>query len=475
MKKPYRHIVPLLAISFTALLLYQAYWLLGLFRSSLESKKAEVEFALQKADYSELMERLGELSKTDDSGSINMDAGWIDEPNSAEVKVSVYSDTLNVETSSKSATLTISSGPESNSDYASTASEELANYYQRGLHAGIDAFSVINKDRLAFLLDINLSEIGVDLPHRLSIYDVEGMIEEVSTKGYIPSVKAEQYALEYGMSPEEKYILTIEPVAQVVFRGMAGVITASLLVFLMLSFSFGFLVRSMLRQKSLEEMKSDFVNNITHELKTPVAVAYAANDALLNHGASSDSDKLREYLEIGQQQLKKLEGMIEQILSIGMENRKSFELRKEAVELLPLIHSLLEQHSLCPAKRCEFSVDIPDGLRVEADRFHLGNVISNLIDNALKYSGDTVYIRISAASDEKGVKIVIQDNGIGIPPDKQKLVFDRFYRVPTGNLHDVKGYGLGLYYAKTIIEKHGGSIFLESEPGKGSVFTILFP
>ncbi len=264
----------------------------------------------------------------------------------------------------------------------------------------------------------------------------------------------------------------MEPLTLAILRKMAGIIAASLILFFILAFSFWFLIHTMLKQKSLEEMKSDFTNNITHELKTPVAVAYAANDALLNFDAGNDPEKRREYLEISQGQLEKLEGMIEQILSMSMESRKSFELKRETIELEPLLQKLADQHTLSAGKTCDIKINVDSGLVLDADRFHLSNIVSNLIDNAIKYSGDSVHIDITAKATDEGVEIRVRDNGIGIAPEKQKHIFDKFYRVPTGNIHDVKGYGLGLYYAKTMVEKHGGTIEVSSTPGKGSEFIL---
>lgn len=476
MRKKYRHIIPLLLFSFVALILYQSYWLSGLFRSSLDSKRSQVDMVLQKADYSEIMARLRDFNRTSDSDSVSMDAGWSDESNNANVRISIRSDSSEEETAPNSATLTMSTMGESNASEASTAAEEMSNYYQRGLHAGMDALADINVEKLDSLVKVNLAEIGIVVPYCLSVWYADGKVVELPTPNFVISEKSEEYSMVYGMEANEKYVLTLEPVAHIVLREMAGIILASLILFLILSFSFWFLIHTMMRQKSLEEMKSDFTNNITHELKTPVAVAYAANDALLNHGASENPDKLREYLGISMEQLKKLEGMIEQILSMSMESRKTFELRKEPVELLPLINSLVELHKLSAEKSCEFIVDVNPGLYAYADRFQIYNIISNLIDNAKKYSRESVTVHISAGTiDGKGVEISVQDNGIGIPRDRQKHVFDKFYRVPTGNVHDVKGYGLGLYYVKIMVEKHGGTISLKSETGKGSKFTITIP
>ena len=230
-------------------------------------------------------------------------------------------------------------------------------------------------------------------------------------------------------------------------------------------------------------MKEDFTHNITHELKTPIAVAYAANDALLNFNGAENLTKRQNYLQIIQTQLKQLSGLVEQILSMSMEQRKNFRLNYEPVELRPMLENLISQHRLKADKPTEFKLIMEENITLRADRLHLYNMISNLIDNAIKYSDEKAYIYISAIrcnnpynGDRNAyVMLKIQDKGIGIPADRQKHLFDKFYRVPTGNLHNVKGYGLGLYYVRTMIEQHKGTVSVESSTGKGSTFTLKIP
>lgn len=257
----------------------------------------------------------------------------------------------------------------------------------------------------------------------------------------------------------------------------------SFFIIIILGVSFWFLIRIILRQKSVEEMKEDFTHNITHELKTPIAVAYAANDALLNFNGAENLTKRQNYLQIIQTQLKQLSGLVEQILSMSMEQRKNFRLNYEPVELRPMLENLISQHRLKADKPTEFKLIMEENITLRADRLHLYNMISNLIDNAIKYSDEKAYIYISAIrcnnpynGDRNAyVMLKIQDKGIGIPADRQKHLFDKFYRVPTGNLHNVKGYGLGLYYVKTMIEQHKGTVSVESSTGKGSTFTLKIP
>ena len=482
MKFPSRRIVILLILSLAALFGYQIYWLSGLYRSSIKSKESEINLALQKADYAEMMERLRTVSASGRHGSLDLDTGWSEDNVVSHVTVRTDPIVIN-EDGSKSISVTTvqvdrNAGEDNDNSqyaYAISNSQESTDYYQRGMHAGVDILAEVNFHKLDSLLSMMLDDYGLNVPHRLQMLTDSTMVATISTSGYEPSGRARNYDYVYGKTLADKYELTIEPLSGLVFREMSGVIAASLILFLMLAFSFWFLVHAMLKQKSLEEMKSDFTNNITHELKTPVAVAYAANDALLNFEAGNDPEKRREYLKISQSQLKKLEGMIEQILSMSMESRKTFELRKEDITLKPLLQTLAEQHRLSAEKPCSFHIEAEDDLIIHADRFHFGNVISNLIENAIKYSGDGVNIAIRAKTTSGGVEISVKDNGIGIAPDKQKHIFDKFYRVPTGDIHDVKGYGLGLYYAKTMVEKHGGTISVSSTLGKGSEFRIFIP
>lgn len=478
MNLPSRRIIILLIVSLTALFGYQVYWLSGLYKSRYQSDESLINVSLQMADFAEIMERVKTLrSEGDLHGSVTIAQGWSNAGKQTKVRtdsVVVNNDgTRTIKVTTIKTEKSEDSISASASSYAVSSPGEMSSAYQIGLHQGIDNISKPNPAVLDSILMERLASYEVNAPHRLLMLSGADTLAVVSTQGYTPSSRAKDFDLSYGEEGEGKiYRLTMEPLTLVILRKMAGVIAASLVLFLILAFSFWFLIHTMLKQKSLEEMKSDFTNNITHELKTPVAVAYAANDALLNFDAGNDPEKRREYLEISQGQLEKLEGMIEQILSMSMESRKTFELRRETIELGPLLQKLSEQHRLSAGKPCDIHIDVEKGLVLDADRFHLSNILSNLIDNAVKYSGSSVRIDITAKATDEGVEIRVRDNGIGIAPDKQKHIFEKFYRVPTGNIHDVKGYGLGLYYARTMAEKHGGTLSLTSAPGKGSEFIL---
>ena len=419
--------------------------------------------AFQKADDTEMIERIRAQVQTLTQVSDRTDSFSIDKNVSKSISGTIISADNNSGDDNEKASFS----------FPASISQKMSDYYlRRGLHSYVDSLAEVNFTKLDSLLMIMLEESDLKAPHRLQMLSGGTVIATISSSGYTPTARAKDYVLSYGQSLADKYQLTLEPLTIPTLCEMSSIITASLILFFILAFSFWFLIHTMLKQKSLEEMKSDFTNNITHELKTPVAVAYAANDALLNFDAGNDPEKRREYLEISQGQLEKLEGMIEQILSMSMESRKTFELKRETIELEPLLQKLADQHILSAGKPCDIHIDVEDGLVLDADRFHLSNIVSNLIDNAIKYSGESVRIDITAKATDEGVEIRVLDNGIGIAPDKQKHIFDKFYRVPTGNIHDVKGYGLGLYYAKTMVEKHGGTIEVSSTPGKGSEFIL---
>ena len=234
--------------------------------------------------------------------------------------------------------------------------------------------------------------------------------------------------------------------------------------------AFMYLFHTVSRLRTIEEMKDDFVSNMTHELKTPIAIAYSANDALLNYDTGNDPSKRENYLKIANRQLKRLGELVENILSMSMERRKTMKLKPETIRLGPFTEEIAAAQRMRGGKQIEIEVKADGDVCVEADRTHLSNVLNNLIDNAIKYSGESV--RIAVVLDSEGISV--SDNGIGIPQKSLPYIFNKFYRVPHGDRQDVRGYGIGLYYVKSILDKMGWSIDVKSKTGEGSVFTIKF-
>lgn len=255
-----------------------------------------------------------------------------------------------------------------------------------------------------------------------------------------------------------------------VLKQMAGIIITSASILILMGFMIWYLLRWVGRLRTIEQMKDDFTHNMTHELKTPVAVAYSAADSMLRYYDHSDEARNKQFLKIILQRLSFLSGMIENILSMSMERFRTMQLNIESVAVRPIVEEISAMMKLKADKPVDIDIDIPDSLSVQADPLHFGNLLSNIIDNAVKYSGDSVSIAIKA--DRRS--ITIADNGIGIDQKNLPFIFDKFYRVTSGDRYEVGGYGLGLFYVKQITQLMGWSIAVVSNPGEGTTFTIKF-
>ncbi|CCH52555.1 two-component system sensor histidine kinase [Fibrisoma limi BUZ 3] len=259
-------------------------------------------------------------------------------------------------------------------------------------------------------------------------------------------------------------------------RRMGWLLGSSVLLLALTTGCFLFMLSTILRQKKLSDVKNDFINNMTHELKTPLATVTAAVEALQHFGALNDPQKTQTYLTVSRDNLQRLSDLVEKVLNLAVEEKKELVLNPEWIRPSELVNQIIGNHQVKADKPVHFEVDIQPGEEpVRIDRFHTTNAINNLIDNAIKYSKESVTIRITSGKQERVWRLSVQDNGIGIPKSYHQAIFDRFFRVPTGNLHPVKGFGLGLSYVRQVIEKHGGLIDVISEPGVGSEFVLLIP
>lgn len=278
------------------------------------------------------------------------------------------------------------------------------------------------------------------------------------------------FSLCFNPQADMYYRAYMTPLTRHILSQMLGVIITVFLLMLAFALAFRYLLHTVSKMRTIEEMKDDFVSNMTHELKTPIAIAYSANDALLNYDTDNDPQKKVTYLNIANRQLKRLGELVENILAMSMERRKTMKLKSETILLRPFVEEIAAAQRMRTEKEIVINVNMNDDVSVEADRTHLGNVLNNLIDNAIKYSGDSVTITVS---NDNGT-ISVKDNGVGIPAKSISFLFNKFYRVPHGNRQDVRGYGIGLYYVRNILDKMGWDIEVRSKEGEGSVFTIKY-
>jgi two-component system phosphate regulon sensor histidine kinase PhoR len=254
-------------------------------------------------------------------------------------------------------------------------------------------------------------------------------------------------------------------------------ISSSLLFIGVIIFCFIYAIKVIIRQKALSDIKNDFINNMTHEFKTPLATVSLAVEALQDPELSSHDKFRARYLGIIKDENKRLVSQVENVLQAAALDKKDFNLKIEKVNLAELLESNVDQMSLQLENRdgkISFVNKLKDPV-IEGDAFHITHIFNNLLDNANKYSPEKPIIKIEAKEDGDQVIVTIQDQGMGITKESQRKIFDKFYRVPTGNRHDVKGFGLGLSYVKTMLEAHKGDIHVQSELGKGSTFTINLP
>lgn len=424
-------------ISVVMIAAYEGYWLSGLYKSQRQSLEMQISSLISKSELAAYSFQLKREQLTDSITFLS--------PDNLSKIVSIKRDSSS---GNKIRSISVYRRDDFNKQVASSVTSpefyEMMDsiLFQNFKEAGIDEI-FLPLDTQEFVSNVNPDSVVRN-----------GYIIVKSTFGKTP------YSFDTGLMTG--YILL----------NMSGIIFTSLMVVAIVIFSFWFFINTLKKQMELDEMKSSFTSNITHELKTPIAVAYAANDALLNYGLADNPVKREEYLLDTKEQLEKLSALVERILSMSMKERGNFRLEVSETNIRDMFEKIVQETRLRTAKACDIQIEADDNLTAVFDAKLMSSVVSTLVDNAVKYSGESVRIQLRAIRKSDKLFISVSDNGIGIAQEHQRHVFEKFYRVPYGDVHEVKGYGIGLYFAKTIVERHGGWISLTSTPGNGSTFTI---
>ncbi|MFN4145565.1 MAG: sensor histidine kinase [Runella sp.] len=342
----------------------------------------------------------------------------------------------------------------------------------------------INRFVLDSLLRKSLYERGISIGYEFAIRNSAHQTILFSTNSFeadhsrTPLFSATLFPNEINNIPSQLLVYFPER-RSFILHNMGFLLASSLALLLVFLGCFYVAVSTIIKQKKLSDIKNDFINNMTHEFKTPLSTISLAVNMAHEHTASAHSPHhhLQRYLGIIQAETQRLGNHVEKVLQMALLDRGEIKLRPTSVHIHDLLERVLNHFSLQLEQR---NADITLQLEaeqeiIEADEVHLTNILTNLIDNATKYSPDSLCLHIATQSDESSIKISVSDRGQGMTPEQLSKIFEPFYRVPTGNLHDVKGFGLGLSYVKKMIEAHGGSIEVKSKPKEGSTFTIYLP
>jgi len=258
---------------------------------------------------------------------------------------------------------------------------------------------------------------------------------------------------------------------------MLPLLLTSVLLMSIIVVAFFFTIRTIFRQRRINDIRNDLVNNLTHELKTPISTIGLACEALTDPSMPKTEQQVRTFVAMIRDENKRLGSLVENVLQSAVLESGHMVLKRVGLDVHALIQDVIRSSSMQVSRRNgHIELDLKAEIHhVNGDRIHLTNLLYNLIDNAVKYTDQEPRIRIATVSNDEGITVSVTDNGIGISASEQRKIFDRLYRVPTGNLHNAKGFGLGLSYVRTVVERHGGRIRLESAPGRGSTFHIFIP
>lgn len=338
----------------------------------------------------------------------------------------------------------------------------------------------VSNTELKNTIKAELLKRNISLDFKYGVYTKEGLATKLKSGYYTINTKDYyKYPLFNDSQGNVAYNLyvTFPNKNELILSGISSILLLSLFFIFIIIMAFSSSLYQLIKQKKISEIKTDFINNMTHEFKTPIATINLAIDSIRNPKILGDNEKVLRYVQMIRDENKRMHAQVENVLRISRLEKNQIDLSKETIDLHDIIDDAISHVSLLIDDRkgkinVHFKAVVAE---LNGNQFHLTNVVVNMLENAIKYSKEAPIIDVYTESTNKFFVFKIKDNGIGMNKAVQKQVFDKFYREQKGNIHDVKGHGLGLAYVKEIVEKHHGTVFVESEKGEGSIFTVKLP
>ena len=351
-------------------------------------------------------------------------------------------------------------------------SVQFENYF-RDIAANLPIYDRVSTNEITLNLDNELRERGVDTDFEFGVYG-DGLATKVKSKKFKKqkgkSYQVPLFANDNGDSNYQLYVSFPEK-NEYILASIANILALSAIFILIIILAFASALYQLLKQKQISEIKTDFINNMTHEFKTPISTIEVASDVLQQPNIVNEPARLLNYATIINKENKRLKNQVERVLQMASLENDAIKLNATKVAMHAIITGAVSQlEASLPEKTITLKL-LAASDEILGDSLHLTNVIHNLLDNAIKYSPSPAII-VTTKNQNNKLLISVEDNGIGLTRDQIKYIFDKFYRVSTGNRHDVKGFGIGLSYVKLIILEHGGKVEVESTIGEGSTFVI---
>ena len=454
----------------------QLYWNYNNYVDNKQRVKNEIQSSLDTA----IDEYYTDLSKSNffaivNNDSINNKSGlfkefWNEDINSSKSKVSISSIKISSDYSGDVEASKIPKILQQEIQKIKISSDTTK--FLKGIQSVVIALNndEINFTKLDSIFTHQLSKKGIKTPHYLVLLEKN---IKVGGSNKVKDIELSLFSNSKStfLRPDQNLRAYYkDPTIEALKKSSTGILL-SFLLSISVIFCLIYLLKIISTQKELAEIKNDLINNITHEFKTPIATISTAVEAIESFNVVDNKEKTKQYAAISAFQLKKLHQMVEKLLETATLDSESLMLQKEPTNIVDLIAKIAKKFELLTKKNIKFTTNI-DSKILKIDLFHFENAVSNLVDNAIKYGGDIIEINLNSVLNV--TEISVADNGKGIDKSQQERIFDKFYRVPKGNTHDVKGFGIGLYYTQKIIGKHNGSINVSSS-FDNTIFKLQIP